>query len=85
MVQLEKNASQRFYSIFPGDQLFYIYINFRNTAIILQAQFEKHESELQELGNNVTVLKQNLCELTELQYVLKYTDSFLLEVSHSKD
>ena len=51
--------------------------------IDLEALFEKHESDLRELGSNINALKQNYSGLMELQQVLKLTDSFFLESSFS--
>ena len=50
------------------------------TECMFQAQFEKHESELRELSNNIEALRRNFSELYELKFVLRHTEDFLIEV-----
>lgn len=49
------------------------------TMIDFEAQFERHESELKELCNNIEALKRNYIELYELKFVLRHTEDFLVE------
>ena len=60
--------------------LMFSFLNIISNLFFAKAQFESHESELKELGTNIEALKRNYCELLELQYVLRHTDNFLLEV-----
>ena len=48
---------------------------------MVKAQFEKHESELKELSNNIEALRRNFSELYELKFVLRHTEDFLIEVA----
>jgi len=49
----------------------------------LQATFEKLENELREVNMNAETLKRNFLELTELKHILRMTQAFFDEVSHS--
>ena len=49
------------------------------TMIDYEAQFERLESELKELCNNIDALKRNYIELYELKFVLRHTEDFLAE------
>ena len=52
---------------------------------ILQATFEKLESEMSDVNSNSEALKKNFLELTELKHILRKTQTFFDEVRINKN